>query len=99
LWTATASYNQDLAIFVSINACPAQLVAWKESGGSAGTYSPNAAFLQSVMTLEPGNRYTFTLRWKANRPASGATIAVGAGPVDGRYSPTTLTIEEVAAAS
>jgi hypothetical protein len=99
LWTAAARYNQDLAIFISINDCPAQLVAWKESGGSAGTYSPNAAFLQSVITLEPANRYTFTLRWKANRPATGATIAVGAGPLGGGFSPTTLTIEEVAPAT
>jgi hypothetical protein len=52
-----------------------------------------------VVTLLPGNLYTFSLRWKANRPAAGATIAVGAGPVDGRYSPTTLTIEEVAPAT
>jgi len=99
LWTATAGYNQDLAVFVSINACPAQLVAWKESGGSAGTYSPNAAFLQSVMTLLPGNLYTFTLRWKANRPATGATIAAGAGPIGSEFSPTELTVEEVAPAS
>jgi hypothetical protein len=99
LWTATAGYNQDLAIFVSVNSCPAQLVAWKESGGSAGTTSPNAAFLQSVMTLVPGNVYTFSLRWKANKPAFGATIAAGAGPIGTQYSPTTLTVEEVAPAS
>ena len=99
LWTANGGVNQDLAIFVSINHCPAELVGWKESGGSAGTFSPNAAFLQSVITLNPGNLYTFTLRWKANRPASGRTIAIGAGPLGGQYSPTTLTVEEVAPVS
>jgi hypothetical protein len=51
------------------------------------------------MTLEPGNRYTFSLRWKANRTATGATVAVGAGPIGGAFSPTTLTIEEVAPAT
>ena len=99
LWTANAGINQDLAIFVSVNGCPPQLVGWKESGGSAGTFSPNAAFLQSVMTLTPGNQYAFSLRWKANRAAAGKTIAAGAGPINGQFSPTSLTIEEAAPAS
>ena len=96
MWTASSGYNQDVGIFVSINGCPPQLVAWKESGGSAGTFSPNAAFVQSVMTLTPGNHYVFSLRWKASRAAAGKTIAIGAGPIDGQYSPTSLTIEEAA---
>jgi outer membrane protein assembly factor BamB len=95
LWTANSGYNQDLAIFVSVDNCPAELVAWKESGGSAGTFSPNAAFLQSVMTLVSGKQYVFSLRWKTNRPAAGRTIAAGAGPIGGQYSPTSLSIEEV----
>jgi len=33
--------------------------------------------LKPRRTLAPGKRYTFSLRWKANRPAAGATIAAG----------------------
>jgi hypothetical protein len=92
LWTANATYNQDLGIFVSVNGGTPALVAWKESGGFAGTFSPNAAFVQAVYTLEPGNSYVFSLEWKTNKPASGATIYAGAGPIGSAYSPTRLTV-------
>jgi hypothetical protein len=92
LWTANAGYNQDLGIFVSVNAGTATLLSWKESGGYAGTYSPNAAFVQAVYTMEPGNTYTFYLEWKTNKPASGATIAAGAGPFSYAYSPSSLVV-------
>ena len=45
LWTATAGYNQDLGIFASVDGGADQLLGWKESGGFAGTFSPNAAYL------------------------------------------------------
>jgi outer membrane protein assembly factor BamB len=91
LWADTAGINQDLAIFVSVNGAPEQLVAWKESGGFAGTYSPNAAFVRADYRLEPGVTYTFTLKWKSNRLApSSAGIHAGAGPLGTQYSPTSL---------
>jgi hypothetical protein len=91
LWTANSGYNQDLGIEVSVNGGTPTLVAWKESGGFAGTYSPNAAFVQAVYTMAPGNSYVFSLWWKTNKPANG-TIFVGAGPINSAYSPTRLTV-------
>ncbi len=93
LWTAETGYNQDLAIFVSVNGGADQLVAWKESGGFAGTFSPNAAFVQGFYALSAGSTYVFKLKWKSNRPAGGATIYAGAGPIAGLYSPTRLTAQ------
>jgi hypothetical protein len=90
-WTANAGYNQDLGIEVSVNGATPTLVAWKESGGFAGTYSPNAAFVQAVYTMAPGNSYVFSLWWKTNKPANG-TIYVGAGPIGSAFSPTRLTV-------
>jgi hypothetical protein len=93
LWTATAGYNQDLGIFVSDNGGGDQLVAWKESGGYAGTFSPNAAFVQGVYPMTANHTYTFTLRWKTNKPeAAGTTICAGAG-AGVPYSPTSLTAQ------
>ncbi|MEA2647279.1 MAG: hypothetical protein QOE92_2362 [Chloroflexota bacterium] len=95
LWTDTAGYNQDLAIFVSDNSGGDQLVAWKESGGFAGTFSPNAAFVKATHTMVAGHSYTFKLKWKANRPASGVTIHAGAGPFNGAFSPTSLSAQVI----
>ena len=95
LWTANAGYNQDLGIAVSGGAYPTiagQPEAWKESGGFAGTFSPNAAYVQTVITLAPGVTYTATLVWKANKPDPG-TIFIGAGPIASTYSPTHLTAQ------
>jgi hypothetical protein len=96
LWTAQAGVNQDLGIFVSggtYGAAPGTLVAWKESGGNAGTFSPNAAFVQTVTPVVAATAYTVTLEWKANH-ATGGTIftAAGAGMP---FSPTRLTAELV----
>ena len=87
LWTARAGINQDIAINVngSVN-------AWKESGGSAGTFSPNAAFVQAVIPAASGTTYTAKLQWKAQQPNSGSIYA-GAGPVGGRFSQTRLTAQ------
>jgi hypothetical protein len=92
-WTATAGYNQDLGIFVSIGGAPDELVAWKESGGFNGTFSPNAAFVQSPFVMSAGTSYRFSLMWKANRNAASVTIYMGAG--GGPYSHTRLTAEIV----
>jgi hypothetical protein len=48
LFTDTSGFNQDLGIFVSDNGGADNLLAWKESGGFAGTFSPNAAFAQAL---------------------------------------------------
>ena len=75
-----------------------KLLAWKESGGFGGTFSPNAAFGQTVFLMTAGHTYTFSLRWKTNHAASGAgaTILAGAGPISGIFSPTSLDVELVA---
>ena len=92
LWTSSAGYNQDLGIFVSVNSGADTLVAWKESGGYAGTFSPNAAFVHSVYSMTAGANYVFKLKWKTNRSDPGAIYA-GAGPIGGQYSQTRLTAE------
>jgi hypothetical protein len=99
LWTATAGVNQDIGIFVSEDGGTATLVAWKESGGFAGTFSPNAAYVQTVYPVNPGHTYVFTLEWKTNKAAPGSTIYAGAGPISGAFSPTRLTAYEVATGS
>ena len=100
LWTATPGYNQDLGIsVVNTSALPCtggcQPVAWKESGGFAGTFSPNAALVQTKFSMTAGTPYTIRLQWKTNKPTNnnGATIFAGAGPINGVYSPTRLTVE------
>jgi hypothetical protein len=100
LWTANPGVNQDIGIFISGGAYGAgQIVAWKESGGFAGTFSPNAAFVETTQPFVAGTPYTIKARWKANKSAVGATIFAGAGPlpagsagggVAGQYSPTRL---------
>ena len=82
--------NQDISIWVDGN-----LVGWKESGGFAGTFSPNAAFVQSVIAVPMNTSPGLTLQWKTNIDArpSGARIFAGAGPIGGRYSPTRLSAE------
>jgi hypothetical protein len=88
LWTSSAGYNQDLGIDVN-----GSIVAWKESGGFAGTYSPNAAYVQAVIPMIGGTTYTIKLRWKTNKTAPGATIWAGAGPIGTQYSPSSLAVQ------
>jgi hypothetical protein len=97
LWTTQATYNQDIAISVSPSSATGNIVAWKESGGFAGTYSPNAAFVQATVSLTANTPYTIKLQWKTNKPqANGDVILVGAGPWPANvpnFSPTTLTAQ------
>lgn len=98
LFTATAGVNQDIGIAISGGAFPTaagQPEVWKESGGFAGTYSPNAAYVQTVVNLNAGTTYNFSLVWKANKNAPGSTIYAAAG--SGTYSPTRLTIQVIPA--
>ncbi len=98
LWTANAGINQDIGVAISGGVYPTaagQPEAWKESGGFAGTFSPNAAYVQSVRLLQAGTTYTFRAQWKANKPASGTTIFAGAGPIGPDFSPTRLTVQLV----
>jgi hypothetical protein len=92
LWTSNAGFNQDIALFVTDNGTAQQLLAWKESGGFGGTFSPNAAFVQATYTMVAGHTYVFSIWWKSNKNASGATIWAGAGPISSAFSPTRLTI-------
>ena len=92
LWTASAGYNQDIALFVTDNGGAPILLGWKELGGFAGTFSPNAAFLQVNYPVLTTHSYVITVEWKTNKPASGATIYAGAGPISGLFSPTRLSV-------
>jgi hypothetical protein len=101
LFTGTAGVNQDVGIAISGGAFPStagQPEAWKESGGFAGTFSPNAAYVQTVVNLNAGTTYSFSLVWKANKNAPGSTIYAAAGS-GGNFSPTRLTIQVIPAAS
>ena len=90
LWTANAGINQDVGIAVTPQGGAASLVAWKESGGFAGTYSPNAAFVQALYTMTGGVTYTVRLQWRANHAMSaGQAIFIAAGGT-GNFSPTSL---------
>jgi hypothetical protein len=92
LWTTRATYNQDIGIQVSATSTvTADRVGWKESGGFAGTYSPNAAFVQTMFPLAANTAYTARLQWKANKNAPAGTVIAGAGPIGAAYSPTRLT--------
>jgi hypothetical protein len=92
LWTANAGYNQDIGILVTGGTfgVSGTVVAWKESGGFGGTYSPNAAFVETSIPLAVGTSYTATLVWKTNKPEpAGVTVYEGAGST-GAFSPTTI---------
>ena len=92
LFTNTAGYNQDVAIVVSGGTFgTGTVVTWKESGGIAGTYSPNAAYAFGDVALVGGTTYTVWVAWKTNRAAPGVTIYAGAGPIGSAFSPTWLT--------
>jgi hypothetical protein len=94
LWTFNAGFNQDIGIQVTPAGGSPYVAAWKESGGFAGTFSPNAAFVQAVIPLSDAASYTITLVWKTNIPMSSSDhIAVAAGST-GAFSPTTLTVTE-----
>lgn len=103
LWTTIPGFNQDIGVAISGGTYPTvagQPEAWKESGGFAGTFSPNAAFLETTKRLLAGTTYTIKLVWKSNRtmPASGpqgapSLIVAGAGPIpagSSTFSPTRL---------
>lgn len=85
LWTATSGLNQDIGVYIEGGAYgtagAGKIVAWKESGGSAGAFSPNAAFVETSQPLVAGTAYTIKARWKTNKPSGGGTIAAGAGPL------------------
>ena len=95
LWTANAGFNQDIAIVISGGVYGSgTVVAWKESGGFAGTFSPNAAYLETVQHLQAGVTYSILLAWKTNRQGAGSTIYAGAGPWPAGgavFSPTRVT--------
>jgi hypothetical protein len=67
LWTFDAGYNQDIGIQVTPGAGSPVLAAWKESGGFAGTYSPNAAFVETVYPMSAGTTYTVQVVYRPGR--------------------------------
>jgi Fibronectin type III domain len=95
LFTAKAGFNQDIGIAVNGGGVyprtAGQPEAWKESGGFAGTFSPNAAYVETVIPVAALTAYTATLQWKTNKPDAG-TVYAGAGPIEGAYSPTRITV-------
>jgi hypothetical protein len=94
LWTTTAGFNQDIGIFVSDNGGTDTLVAWKESGGFAGTFSPNAAFVKATFGLTGGHSYLFKLKWKTNHSGTSTIAAAAGGPAP--FSPTSLFAQTIA---
>ncbi len=70
-------------IAVTPSASTGGIVAWKESRGFAGTFSPNAAFAQVVYPMTANTTFTVKLMWKSNGPAHAGTIYAGAGPWTG----------------
>jgi kumamolisin len=94
LWTSSVGYNQDIGLWISGGSYGSgQIVAWKESGGPARN-SPNAAYVQTIVSLAAGTSYTVKLMWKANTSDPG-TIFAGAGPINSAFSPTRLAAELV----
>ena len=91
LWTTSAGYNQDLGIFLGSDC--SHLLVWKESGGFAGTFSPNAAYVQTLYHASSTGSYTFTLCWKGNKATPAGTIYGAAGTSDTYFSPSRLTVE------
>jgi len=95
LWTSNAGYNQDVGIAMTGGIYPTAVgrpEAWKESGGFAGTFSPNAAYVQRAIPVKAATAYTARLQWKANKADAGS-IFVGAGPIGNAFSPTRLTVQ------
>jgi len=107
LWTTQPGYNQDVGIYVAESDAtqfPGHIVAWKESGGFAGTYSPNAAFVQTAFSMTGGTTYHLKLQWKANKNTgtSGEIIVAGAGDwpsSSGKFSPTAITAQLIPVSS
>src|SRR5206468_3692655 len=86
LWTSTPSDNQDMAIWISGGSYgTGQVIGWKESGGGNGS-TPNAAYLQTVVSLSAGTSYQVQLMWRSGNP--GRTVFAGVGPLNGTFSPT-----------
>jgi hypothetical protein len=103
LWTEVAGLNQDIGIYITGGGYgpggAGKVVAWKESGGNAGIFSPNAAFVETTQPLVAGTAYTIKVRWKTNHSAGAGKIHAGAGPLPagsagggtaGQVSPTRL---------
>lgn len=89
LWTNQIGANPDFGIWIAGGSYGAgQLLAWKESGGTAA-FGPDAAYVQAIAALASGVAYTVKLQWKANK-ATSSTIVAGAG-AGTTFSPTTLT--------
>jgi hypothetical protein len=91
LWTPVTGYNQDIGVLMAPFPNTTNLATWKESGGFGGTFSPNAAFAQGSIMIDPNTPYDVALAAKANI-ADRNPIMIGAGPIAGQYSPTTLTV-------
>lgn len=94
MWTYTTGFNQDLGIQVGGGIYgTGMVVAWEESGGATASFSPNAAAVLDTELFQKGVTYTFTLVMKANNPmTSSQQISIGAGPVQGHFSPTSLVV-------
>jgi hypothetical protein len=98
LWTAAAGYNQDIGVALTGGVYPTtagQPEGWKESSGSTA-FSPNAAHLDVIVPLAAGTTYTAQIVWKTNKNAPGILIAAGAGPIGGKFSPTSINASLVA---
>jgi len=96
LWTTAAGDNQDIGIAVGAGMAAPTIHSWHESGGFAGTFSPNAAFVHGVYgSFVKGTTYTVKIQWKTNHAqAAGHVIVAGAG-TGAPFSPTRLSVQLV----
>jgi hypothetical protein len=94
LWTFNAGFNQDIGIQVTPAGGTPYVAAWKESGGYAGTFSPNAAFVEAVIPISDAATYSITLAWKTNKPMPSSSHIAAAAGSPGAFSPSTLTVTE-----
>jgi hypothetical protein len=67
---------------------PGHIVAWKESGGFAGTYSPNAAFVQTVFHMMAGTTYTSSCSGRPTTAPAPAVRSSWPGPATGLWGAT-----------
>ena len=81
LWTFDPGSNQDIGIQVTPAGESPYIAAWKESGGFAGTFSPNAAFVEAVLPISAATSYTISLVWKTQHShTAGRPHRRGGGP-------------------
>jgi hypothetical protein len=96
LWTTAAGDNQDIGIAVGAGTVAPTIHSWHESGGFAGTFSPNAAFVHGVYGyFVKGTTYTVKIQWKTNHAQTAGHVIVAGAGAGAPFSPTRLSVQLV----